>query len=1305
MSEKVRDFVEVPPVREYVDFSLLETEKASLLEEYVITKEVEKHVKQILDAIRETRRGQKVFFMIGGYGSGKSYFLVFLSVLIDSLRDAGLWKLMHARLKGEDIRSRVASLKEKGLRLLPVRIDLKREAKTEPIRGIVVSHLKKAVNNYLKERELILPYEYEEIAKAIREAKPDDSARLEKSLQKKQLNLSQLQDMLERRSYEGIQAYKEAFKEQFGLPPEIPTPSIDEILDQALKEMKDDFDGIVFLVDELQKYLEGEPSQKATDDLSTLEALCEAASGRPTIVVMSVLERELAHRFEWGLTYDKLLSRFDSLTLTLEGLDRIILSKLKLKKEIEKALRRTQASLALTRDNFEQLCNIYPINPVTFRLLKLVSDLRARERSAFTFLKWAYPRIMNEPFVVEEKRPSLITPDFLYDYFEVDLENIAKEVVDEVNNLLQAIDNEEMPYLKCMAVTAVMEHQFAVGDLTQAFVNDKSVVTKKLTTIMGKRPEIFPPIKLEEIYAIRPTVGRIVNIVNERMKEIRDPVRTLVTHLDDFNRPLSSCKIKGVERGIEIKFSLLDDADKESKKPLASGTEIRLLVVVPTRKLSRQDAPVGKLIEAAGDANVILALIREQKVGTDILAKYFAAISAKDAGEVTEKDVEAIILNTRPRLEQLFETGNITVFYKRGHITKQSNLISFEDDHLRVNDDFLNEVLAKVFERSYPDFSKLRAKLPKDIDLTTRKCTNDIIGEFFIGESTESIKKPATVKYVQNIAEPLGFAKKEGGKFVFTLPTQGIEGKILRIVREKIREKPETSYVCESLRQLGFPDCLIDMYLSALILQKEFLIKDMDFEPTDPYGFLQTIRTVVSDSKKGKGHNLLAVETIPKEKWLLVRGFLKSIVTGPIEILEAKTITGDQVPKVLKSLKENIGVYEGKLSDLNKYVKDYETKLLRIQTKFKEKGNVSIGTRSIIVNVLNHIENVQSILEQPDPFVGFEQIVGILLKITGKSDLHDALYQVKKIFEEQIGTLIQFMQRKEGRELPNNMDYLIYAEVSAYPSLRRKHHDIMTLLIENPEAVLISEKDYRAFNQRFKVFKQNYVETYATEHKTRNDLVRDFCRDFEGSVHFKLLEALEAVNKELLGKRAEEIRTEISEYRSKECDIKKEELEEILSSETTCTCGYRLKGIEEMKSEIQSQESKALSDILTECATTLDNLRRTLDANRVQFDDLLRESDLTQEGSTLFREINSILENPRKAAEKQFQKVLECTEGLSSMLKKVSKVKVEETKPVKLSDMLRRFKEEVHKTKATIKEILEWIRQRHKEEEEIVIDI
>jgi len=1304
MSEKVKDFVEVPPLREYIDFSLLETEKPGLLQAYVITKEVEKHLKQILEALRDIRRERKVFFTIGGYGSGKSYFLVFLSLLVDSLRDAELWKLMDTRLKEEDIRSRVVSVKEKELRLLPVRIDLKREAKTESIRGILISHLKKAVKDYLKKQELFLPYEYEEIIKAIQKAKPDDRARLNRALSKKQLNLDQLMDMLERSDYAGIQAYKEAFREEFGLPPEIPTPSVDEILDQAVRGIKDDFDGIVFLIDELQKYLEGEPLQKATDDLSTLEALCEAATGRPIMVVMSVLERELALGIEWGRTYDKLLSRFDSLTLTLEGLDRIILSRLRLKKEIEKALRKSKASSVLEKDNLEQLCKIYPINPVTFRLLKLVSDLRARDRSAFTFLKWAYPRIMNEPFAVDEK-PSLITPELLYDYFEVDLENITKEVVDEVRNLLQVIDEKEKSPLKYMAVTTVMEHQFSIKDLTQAFIEDKSIMSKQVMSIMGKRPEIFEPIKLGEVYAIRPIAGYVTHIINERMKDIKEPVKTLATHLDNSSKYIASWKINGVERGIEIKFSLVNDAGEELKKPLEKGTETKLLVVIPTTKLTLQDAQIRNLIDAADDTNVVLALVHEQKIDVDILRQYFAAKVAKSQGEVKEKDVVGIIQNTKVRLEQLFETGNVTVFYKKGHVTKQSNLISFIDDELHVHADFLNEVLSKVFEKMYPDFSKLRAKIPKDIDLIRRTLTNEIISQFFIKESTAEIKKSA-IKNVENIAEPLGFAKKERNKFVFSLPTLGTEGTILRSLREKIKESPKTSDACDFLRSLGFPDCLIDVYLSALILQKEFLISGVDFDPTNPDDLLDKIKTMVADSKKGKGYDMRPVKAVAKEEWLLIRGFLKSIAKESIDILDLGTITSDQVPKVLKSLKDNVEEYEHKLSDLHDYLKEYEMKLLRIQKKVKERGNVSLGIKSIVDHVSKCMERVSSILEQPDPFVGFEQIVKVLLEIAEKSDLHDALYQVEKIFQEQMGTSIKFMESKEGRELLKEMDYLIDAEVKAYPSLQRKQYDLMVLLSDNAEAIITSEKDYKTFNSKFKTFKQNYIEAYVTEHEARNDLVKNFCEDFETNVHLRLLEALESVNKQLLGKPAGDIGIEIHTYRNQECDVKKEKLQDILSSETACTCGYELIGIEEIKEKILNEESEKFSDISSKCTATLGNLKRTIDKNKAQFDNLLKENNLTSQGSTLVNEINGILENPEKATEKQFQKVLESVESLSAILKNVTKVKVEEVpKAIKLSEILRRFKEDMRRTRATIKEIIEWIRQKHKEEEEILIDL
>lgn len=938
MVKAVKDFVEVSPFRPYIDFSVLEVpvERIKVLKDYVITPETEKYIRTFLEAITDIRKeGKKTFLVAGSYGTGKSYFLVFSSLMLESLFDPELFKLMRSKLKEKrGIWRRVMQLQEKNLRLLPVRIDLKQESKAESIRGIIISHIKQAVKKYL-DKELVLPYEYEEILKAIRDAKPEDKSRLEEAVKARGYGLEQLEDMLERRRYEGIRIFVEAYTAVFPLPPEIPAPPMSGIVDQTLKNLKKDFDGLVFFIDELQKYLEGSPLMKVEDDLFTLEALSEATTGRHIIVIPSVLEPQLALKYPWGRTYDKYTSRFESLSLSLEGLDEIVRSRLIFSKELRSELRRNEAVSVLTRENFESLCKLYPLNPVSFRFLKQIAQIRAAERSAFTFISSACEKIMNQSFIGVDDKPTLITPDFLYDYFEADLANIFREIVDEVRSLLTEAEEEEKRYLKYMGIATSLENQFKRNDLSQALLERDDLVRTLMSKIIGIRPGIFLPIKLGEIYAIRPIAGRVRDIISELKEQIEDPLRNLVVKLSHDNMHVTTWKVDLASRNISVRFSLVDTADKVLEQ--SHTKEIRLLVVVPATRINFKDARTLSLIDKAGDSNILVFVVEQKLTDIELLKQYFAAKLAVEQRRLAEKEVEAIISNTTILFRELFKAENLSVWYQGRKIPKRADLISIEDG-LVVNRDFMEEVLTKAFRKLYPTYSELRKKFRGEIDLSTRRFTNDIIKGFFAREPIDATRITSTVKYVQNLAEPLGLAKKEAGEYHFSTPPRGIQGKVWTEIKETIEEKPNSSHLYSFLSGKGLPDALIDLYLAALIKSKQVSVLDKDrryirFDPRKPNEFLKNVQQIVKDSSKGVDCYITLAKPFPRKRWSLIREFLSEIMAEPVDILKQAAIAEDQVYDVWELMTQELTSYQTRLSSLNSFLEDLESKLLRIRRK------------------------------------------------------------------------------------------------------------------------------------------------------------------------------------------------------------------------------------------------------------------------------------------------------------------------------------------------------------------------------------
>lgn len=359
--------------------------------------------------------------------------------------------------------------------------------------------------------------------------------------------------------------------------------------------------------------------------------------------------------------------------------------------------------------------------------------------------------------------------------------------------------------------------------------------------------------------------------------------------------------------------------------------------------------------------------------------------------------------------------------------------------------------------------------------------------------------------------------------------------------------------------------------------------------------------------------------------------------------------------------------------------------------------------KDTIEKLSTYVGRMISALEQADPSEGLEKSAEILLDMTGKSEIRDARYSIK----QTLGTLssyIKFAESKKAAESLVNIDYLRKADVpKTYKALKNRQSKLMDFLIAKEEEILVSEKDYKSFDSKFSAFKEKYVEAYVEEHDLRNSMLQAFCKDFESNISFKILEEIEEINKKFVSRSPGTIRETIFDYRGNACTIKKQTIRRFLRDDTTCTCDHKLNGKEEVIKEIEGEETEVFSQLREECMRSLRTFRSALDANRAKFDELLKEQGLVKQGNKLLEALEEILEKPIE--EKQLEYLLKLLRTIESVLKKTFEVvKVPKPTYVRLSDILRKLKAESGET-TTVKGLIEWIRQKYGEEEEILIDI
>ncbi|MCP8321125.1 MAG: hypothetical protein H3Z52_09335 [archaeon] len=203
----------------------------------------------------------------------------------------------------------------------------------------------------------------------------------------------------------------------------------------------------------------------------------------------------------------------------------------------------------------------------------------------------------------------------------------------------------------------------------------------------------------------------------------------------------------------------------------------------------------------------------------------------------------------------------------------------------------------------------------------------------------------------------------------------------------------------------------------------------------------------------------------------------------------------------------------------------------------------------------------------------------------------------------------------------------------------------------------------------------------------------------------KLIEQLENVGRKVVTESASNLMEQLNGLYRMVCHLEKEKVQSFLEDKTTCVCGYELnKGI---RTVIKSTQDQISSDFTQHCIGSLRNLHLMLHNNKDRYEELSKGQGVEQQAENLFRAIEEIITDSRKAAKEQIDQVTDLIVNMRSVLSKTLEVpELKKPKPeaITFSRILSEFRREVGE-KATVTEFVEWIKRRYKEQEEIVIDI
>ena len=494
------------------------------LEEYVVTRELQKHFRDFFDSYKKGVNGNtdKMGVWISGFfGSGKSHFLKILSYLLENKVVNGKTALQYFE-EDEKIKDRMVLADMRLAASVPTdvvlfNIDSKGEQSGKQDKDAIVSVFLKVFNEmqgfcgaipFLADLERKLSEEgrYEEFKEKFEESFGSEWIEARNDFDFIQDDIVEVLSDMDFMSEEAARNWCERSTTEYNI-------SIERFAELVKKyiERKGGNHHVVFLVDEIGQYI-GDDSKLMLNLQTVTEDLGTACKGKAWIVVTSQQDIDSITKIK-GNDFSKIQGRFDTrLSLSSANVDEVIR---------ERVLKKTDSatqSLSLYYDEKETIAKnliifndgvekklyadranfaeIYPFIPYQFNLLGSVltairthgasgKHLAEGERSMLALFKESAVRLMNET------TGTIVPFHMFYDALEQFLDHSHKGVISRAldNEVLNPDHNES-----CFEVN-VLKTLFMIKYVKEIKANLENITSLMVTNMDDDRMELLEKVE------------------------------------------------------------------------------------------------------------------------------------------------------------------------------------------------------------------------------------------------------------------------------------------------------------------------------------------------------------------------------------------------------------------------------------------------------------------------------------------------------------------------------------------------------------------------------------------------------------------------------------------------------------------------------------------------------------------------------------------------------------------------------------------------------------------------------------------
>ncbi|SHI04415.1 hypothetical protein [Clostridium grantii] len=1052
---KIREIVSLKEFDPVIDLSWAGNvnEQERLLANYIMTEQLAEVFTNMLESLnlvrsdtrRELKSGdvdsvatKRSHVISGQYGTGKSYFLLMLNILLEMKNTYLTDAIIDKFSKFPELQFQLKYIREKK-KYFVVRVNGEAENEKEfkdVIQGHIVSALELEFGDvpiqtiYKKNREM-----FEKVYKQHKNT-------IDNVLESKGYDTEDIIAGLYNYRKDAIIKAECVIKEALGFTPKIEIDSLETFIKDVNNILKSNgYDELVIIFDEFSAYLTvSMENGRINKDLGHIQTLAQLSaigyreSQGIRVSLITSTHKDLKEMIGSSGSsnkeeLDKVFGRFDSHILAFDQGEELLKNTIELDRKIFDTykIKHSEYIDTLNSNYSKDFYDFYPMHPATVEYLEPISQLYSQKiRTSFGFLK----EVVREKYfgkeIEEHGKLNLITISDLFDYFESAIDAKNPEIISAYYQNYNAIkeDNDLVDFLKALTIShsssftkssaSVELSAEELRDLYQlpseAYIREKlnPVINNKylnITTNEGKYRFFLTNSRINIDKIINEAKDKIdpYDIFNGILKKSENRIFIKEKYSLKYNMGLYP-----FDRTLEgVKYSLNQLVNNDLTKIFSTEKDGKIVFLIPdfNEKFNKEEI-IEQYSKYMKDLplNICLAIPNDIVFIVEELKEYGAMLYIEKNNEEIHKNEE--ISNLFGKRKRKLE-DKLRNKYLRKFSSLRNYTFVFGGGQIKNN---LRNDMGLYKEILYKHYSKFPYEITVE-NFKDRGPLNGICDKFIDGGMGEISKKDTSIVFKQifNTLKPLDLVS--------------IKEKVSTYALEfKLPDEDVSSISKEIMEIVELPEEKMDLNSKYVKLS------------SSPYGLcVPLIGLFILVSTKMGRINIHNKDTFK----------LLNIDKNGLERISKKPHEYEVKKNEVESIPKEVGEVWEKLSELRIVT---NSKFRKFRTDARTDFNIYTTVGSEIRIILNNIKDKEQRLIQKDVKTGkFKSLVNKLELACKKNiptDFYNAVIDIPNIFRkqtfelnaEELGVYINNLKKltsselikfEKNYEIINNLSYRI----------------------------------------------------------------------------------------------------------------------------------------------------------------------------------------------------------------------------------------------------------------------------------------